>query len=163
MSKDKPLDRMDRQILALLQQDATLTNQEIADTIGLSPAPCSRRVKHLWDAGFIRRQVAILDRRMVNLDLVAIVGISMDRHTARRFDQFEIEIAKIPEVVECFVVTGQKADYILKVVVPDMDRYEHVLLKQINTIDGVSSVHTSFQLRDVFEQRPLPLAYCDVP
>lgn len=160
MSNYRVLDRMDRQILSLLQEDATMTNQDIADSIGLSPAPCSRRVKQLWEDGFIKRQTAVLDRRSVNLDLVAIVGISMDRHTAARFDDFETEIAKIPEVVECYVVTGQQADYILKVVVPDMDRYEHVLLRQINTIEGVSSVHTSFQLRDVFEHRPLPLDYC---
>lgn len=160
MSDNRVLDRMDKQILSLLQADATMTNQDIADHIGLSPAPCSRRVKQLWADGFIKRQVAVLDRRSVHLDLVAIVGISMDRHTASRFDDFEAEIAKIPEVVECFVVTGQQADYILKVVVPDMDRYEHVLLRQINTIEGVSSVHTSFQLRDVFEHRPLPLDYC---
>jgi Lrp/AsnC family leucine-responsive transcriptional regulator len=160
MSKSKTLDRFDRKILECLQRDATLANQEVADEVGLSPAPCSRRIKHLCESGYIKKHMAIVDRRSVNLDLVAIVGISMDRHTAERFAGFETEIAKIPEVIECFVVTGQKADYILKVVVPDMDRYEQVLLSQINTIDGVSSVHTSFQLRDVFESRPLPLDYC---
>ena len=161
MEKSKGLDRMDREILNLLQIDASLTNQEIADQIGLSPAPCSRRTRQLIEKGFIRKQIAILDRKAVNLNLVAIVGISMDFHTADRFEEFEKAIAKIPEIIECFIVTGQQADYILKVMVPDMDRYDQVLLRQINTIEGVSSVHTSFQLRDVFDHRPLPLNYAD--
>ncbi|MEC8011892.1 MAG: Lrp/AsnC family transcriptional regulator [Pseudomonadota bacterium] len=159
MSESHEIDQLDRKIMDLLQRDATLTNQEIADRIGLSPAPCSRRIKQLVEHGFIKRQIAILDRRKLNLNLVAIVGLGLEYHTAEQFAEFEKLIAEIPEVVECYVVTGQKADYILKVVVPDMDRYEQVLLKQITTIKGVSSVHTSFQLRDVFENRPLPLEY----
>ena len=159
MSKGHVLDRMDKAILSLMQRDATLTNQQIADEIGLSPAPCSRRIRQLVEADYISKQMAILNRRAINLNLVAIVGISMDYHTAERFAGFEQAIAEIPEVVECFIVTGQQADYIIKVVVPDMDHYEKILLTQINTIEGVESVHTSFQLRDVFDNRPLPLTY----
>lgn len=159
MEDKHTLDRLDREILRLIQHDASLSNQEISDRIGLSPSPCLRRLRHLHEAGYIKKEMAILDRRALNLNLVAIVGISMDRHTADRFAGFEEAIEAIPEIIECFVVTGQKADYLIKVVVPDMDRYEHILLRQINTIEGVKGVHTSFQLRDVFDHRPLPLHY----
>ena len=157
MNQPTELDKIDKHLLNLLQTDASFTNQELADRVGLSPAPCSRRVRRLMDDGVILKQVAIIDRKSVQLDLVAIVGISLDFHTSNRFKAFEIEIAKVPEVVECFIVTGQKADYILKVVVPNMEQYDEVLLNKINTIEGVQSVHTSFQLRDVFNNRPLPI------
>ena len=157
MDTSSELDKIDKHILKLMQTDASQTNQEIADQVGLSPAPCSRRIRRLIETGIIQKQVAIVDRKAVQLDLVAFVGISMDFHTSDRFEPFETAIAKISEVVECYIVTGQKADYILKVVVPNMEAYDKVLLSQINTIPGVNSVHTSFQLRDVFNNRPLPI------
>lgn len=122
------LDRYDRQILELLQQDAGLSNQDLAERIGLSASPCSRRIKNLEERGFIDQRIALVNRTALNLNLVAIVGIRMDRHTPDRFEHFEQAVAAIDEVIECFLVTGQDSDYQLKVVVPDMDHYHQVLL-----------------------------------
>lgn len=155
------LDRYDRRILQLLQEDAGLSNQELAEKIGLSPSPCSRRVKQLEERGFIDRRVAVLNRQALNCNLVAIIGIRMDRHTPERFANFEAKVQAIDEVIECFLVTGQDSDYQLKVAVPDMDHYHNVLLKHITTIEGVDGVHSSFLLRDIIRHKPLPLKYLD--
>ena len=159
MAEQAKLDRYDRQILELLQQDAGLSNQDLAERIGLSASPCSRRIKNLEERGFIDQRIALINRKALNLNLVAIVGIRMDRHTPDRFEHFEQAVAEIDEVIECFLVTGQDSDYQLKVVVPDMDHYHQVLLKHITTIAGVDGVHSSFMLRDIIKAKPLPLKY----
>lgn len=159
MSETLKLDRYDRRILEELQRDGGLTNQELADRIGLSPSPCSRRVKQLEDAGIIERRVTLLDRRKLGLSLTAIIQISMDRHTPERFEAFEAKVASYPEVQECYLITGQDADYLLKVVVPDMDHYQEFLLNKITRIDGVSGVHSSFVMRRVIDTTELPLGY----
>ena len=141
------IDRIDRHILEQLQQNGSLTNQELADKVGLSPSPCLRRVRALEDAGIIVRQVTILDHKKLGLSLTAIILIGMDRHTPERFATFERQVGEYPEVQECYLITGQDADYMLKVVVPDMDHYHHFLLNRITRIQGVSGVHSSFVLR----------------
>ena len=103
------LDRYDLNILAELQRNAALSNQELAERIGLSPSPCSRRVKQLEDDGYITGQVALLDRKKLGLSLTAYVLIGMDRHTPERFEHFQDEIRKCPEVLECCLVTGMDA------------------------------------------------------
>ena len=122
------LDRTDLRLLAELQKDASLSNLELADKVGLSPTPCARRVKRLVTEGFIERQVAILNPERLGYDLTAHVSISMDRHTPDRFESFEAEIATYDEVIDCSVVTGQSADYLLRVVVKDMKHFEACLL-----------------------------------
>jgi Lrp/AsnC family leucine-responsive transcriptional regulator len=112
------IDRIDRNILEQLQQNGSLTNQELADKVGLSPSPCLRRVRALEDAGIIVRQVTILDHKKLGLSLTAIILIGMDRHTPERFATFERQVGEYPEVQECYLITGQDADYMLKVVVP---------------------------------------------
>jgi Lrp/AsnC family leucine-responsive transcriptional regulator len=153
------LDRFDKRILAELQKDGGLTNQHLAERIGLSPSPCSRRVKQLEEAGIIQRRVTLLDRRKLGLSLTAIIQISMDRHTPERFEAFEAKVRQYPEVQECYLITGQDADYLVKVVVPDMDHYQEFLLNKITRIDGVSGVHSSFVMRRVVDSTELPLAY----
>ncbi|MCR8914055.1 Lrp/AsnC family transcriptional regulator [Marinobacter panjinensis] len=153
------IDRIDRNILEQLQQDGSLTNQELADKVGLSPSPCLRRVRALEEAGVIVRQVTILDHKKLGLSLTAIILIGMDRHTPERFAAFEKEVGEYPEVQECYLITGQDADYMLKVVVPDMDHYHHFLLNRITRIQGVSGVHSSFVLRRVIDSTALPLGY----
>jgi Lrp/AsnC family leucine-responsive transcriptional regulator len=159
MDTELKLDGFDRKILETLQEDANLTNQEIADRIGLSASPCSRRIKSLEDRGYIERRIAVINPKSVNLNLTAILNIRMDKHTPERFENFERKIAALPEVIECLLVTGQDADYQLKVVVPDMDAYHNVLLKHITTIEGVDGVHSSFLLRQIFNHKALPLKY----
>ncbi|MDG0979378.1 MAG: Lrp/AsnC family transcriptional regulator [Halieaceae bacterium] len=151
------IDRIDRQLLELLQSNAHWSNLELADKVGLSPTPCARRVKQLEEAGLIKNYVALLDRDKLGLKLTAYIGITMDRHTPERFEQFEAEVVAYPEVIECSVVTGQSADYLIKAVVPDMQFYEQFLLGRLTRIPGVSGVHSSFQLRQVIQRTQLPL------
>ena len=151
------LDRTDLRLLAELQKDASLSNLELADKVGLSPTPCARRVKRLVTEGFIERQVAILNPEKLGYDLTAHVSISMDRHTPDRFENFEAEIATYDEVIDCSVVTGQSADYLLRVVVKDMKHFEAVLLGKLTRIPGVTGVHSSFVLRKVINRTEIPL------
>lgn len=152
-----PLDRYDCQILQVLQQDGRISNQDLADRIGLSPSPCLRRVRGLEESGLITGYRALLDARKLGLSLMALIHISMDQHTPERFSTFDARIAEIPELLECLLVTGQDADYQLKVVVKDMDAYQELLLDRITRIPGVTGVHSSFVLRRVVDKTALPL------
>lgn len=151
------LDRTDRRILEQMQRNGRISNLELADAVGLSPTPCSRRVKRLEESGLVRGHVTLLDQSMLGLKLTAYIGISMDRHTPDRFEAFEAEVRRYPEVMECCVVTGQSSDYLLKAVVPDMQYYEQFLLGRLTRIPGVTGVHSSFELRRVVENTVLPL------
>jgi Lrp/AsnC family leucine-responsive transcriptional regulator len=150
-------DRYDRRILEELQRDGRVSNQELADRIGLSPSPCLRRVRALEESGLITGYRALLDAKKLGLSLMALIHISMDRHTPERFANFDKAIAALPEVMECLLITGQDADYQLKVVVRDMDAFQHLLLEKITRIKGVSGVHSSFVLRRVVDKTDLPL------
>ncbi|WP_150048446.1 MULTISPECIES: Lrp/AsnC family transcriptional regulator [Methylomonas] len=152
------LDKYDKHILEILQSDGRISNQDLADRIGLSPSPCLRRVKALEEAGLIRSYRAILDGKALGLSLTALIQISMDRHTPERFEAFEAAVAEIPQVLECLLITGQAADYQLKVAVKDLDAYQDLLLKRITGIPGVSGVHSSFVLRRVVDKTALPVA-----
>lgn len=151
------LDPYDRRILAVLQEDGRISNQELADRIGLSPSPCLRRVRALEEAGIIAGYRALLDPAKLGLDLLVILSIAMDRHTPERFAGFEAAVSALPEVLECLLITGREADYQLKVVVRDMAAYHDLLLNRITRIEGVSGVHSSFVLRRVVERTALPL------
>lgn len=151
------LDRYDQHILQLLQEDGRITNQELADRIGLSPSPCLRRVRTLEESGIIAGYHAVLDAKKLGFSLMALIHISMDRHTPDRFSNFEKKIGEISAVLECLLITGQDADYQLKVLVRDMDAYQELLLNKITRIEGVSGVHSSFVLRRVTDKITLPL------
>lgn len=151
------LDRYDKAILDILQTEGHISNQELADRIGLSPAPCLRRVKALEQVGLILGYQALVDAKKLGLSLMALIGISMDQHTPERFANFENSISDIPEVLECLLITGQQSDYLLKVVVKDMDDYQHLLLHKITKIMGVTGVHTSFVLRNVIARSKIPI------
>ena len=151
------LDRYDRQILEILQIDGRINNQDLADRMGLSASPCLRRVRALEEAGLVVGYRALLDARKLGLTLMALVHISMDLHTPERFANFEASIAVLPEVLECLLITGQDADYQLKVAVRDMDHYQALLLDRITRIAGVTGVHSSFVLRRVVDKTALPV------
>ena len=155
------LDRTDLRILDALQHNGGLSNQQLAETVGLSPSPCSRRVQKLEAAGIIVKRETVLDARKLGLDLTVMIQISMDRHTPERFANFEEKVASYPEVQLCYLVTGQEADYLLKVVVPDIDGYQHFLLNKVTRIEGVSGVHSSFVMRRVVDTAALPLNYVE--
>lgn len=153
------LDRYDRHILEILQQEGGLSNLELAERVGLSPSPCSRRVQKLEEAGIIRGRAVLLDSKALGLGLTVMIQISMDRHTPERFEKFEAAIRGFEEVQQCYLITGQSADYLLKVTVPDMDHYQAFLLNKITRIEGVSGVHSSFVMRKVVDATALPLNY----
>lgn len=150
------LDRYDRRILEVLQEEGRISNQELADRIGLSASPCLRRVRSLEESGLIVGYRALLDAKKLGLSLMALIHISMDRHTPERFVNFETRISELPEVLECLLITGQDADYQLKVIVRDMEAYQELLLNRITRIEGVSGVHSSFVLRRVVDKTALP-------
>ncbi|NVK38289.1 MAG: Lrp/AsnC family transcriptional regulator [Gammaproteobacteria bacterium] len=151
------IDRTDRRILQEMQKNGSISNLELAEKVGLSASPCSRRVKALQDAGFIIKTVTLLDAKRLGLDLLAMISISMDRHTPERFEKFESTVAAMDEVLECYLITGQSADYVLKVVVADMEAYQHFLLGKLTRIEGVTGVHSSFVMRKVIERSTLPI------
>ena len=151
------MDRYDQHILEVLQQDGRISNQDLADRIGLSPSPCLRRVRQLEEDGIIDRYVALLKPEKLGLKLTALIQISMDKHTPERFENFERQVKRFPEVQSCYLITGQTADYILQVVVPDMEAYQEFLLGKLTRIEGVSGVHSSFVMRKVVDSTAVPL------
>ena len=153
------MDRYDKKILRILQQDGGISNQELAEQVGLTAAPCSRRVRQLEASGIIEQRSVRLNARNMNLKQTVLLLVSMDKHVTERFEVFEQAIQAIPEVIECYLIAGNNADYQLKIVVPDLDRYHEILLGKITRIPGVTGVQSSFVLKKVFETTALPLDY----
>lgn len=151
------VDNIDIRILKEIQQDSSLTNQELAERVGLSPSPCLRRVKALEESGIINKSVTLLNQRKLGLTLTVFIHISMDRHTPDRFDVFENTLSSYPEVKSLRLVTGQSADYLVEAVVEDMDKYQELLLGRITRIPGVTDIQSSFLLRNVIDRTSLPL------
>ena len=159
MKSSVSLDRFDLKILHELQENGDLSNQDLADRVGLTAAPCSRRVKALEESGVIRDRVFRLNEKAIDLNLFALLHISMDKHIPERFEEFERTIQSLPEVMECYLITGHDADYQLKVAVPDMDRYQDILLGKITRIRGVTGVKSAFIMRKVVDSTAMPLDY----
>lgn len=151
------LDSFDKAILRTLQKDGRIANQDLADKVSLSASPCLRRVRRLEQEGIIEGYAALLSARKLGLKLMAFIQISMDRHTPERFARFEQAVAGHEEVLECHLITGQSADYLLKVVVEDMDAYQSFLLNKITRIEGVTGVHSSFVLKSPLNSTTLPI------
>ncbi len=151
------LDATDRKILRLLQQDARISNLDLAAQVNLSPTPCARRVRRLEDEGYIIGSMVLLDPEKLELALTAYIGVTMERHTNEQFEQFESQVVRFPEVVGCSVVTGRAEDYLLKVVVRSMKHYEEFLLGRLSRLPGVTNLHSSFELRNVTPNKGLPV------
>jgi len=151
------LDRYDRNILQILQEEGRISNQDLAERIGLSQSPCLRRVRALEESGLIIGYRALVDARKLGLTLLALIHIAMDRHTPERFANFDAAVNALPEVLECLLITGQDADYQLKVIVRDMDAYQDLLLNKITRIEGVTGVHSSFVLRQIVNRTAKPV------
>jgi Lrp/AsnC family leucine-responsive transcriptional regulator len=161
MKKTFNLDRFDRKILCELQINGALSNQELAERVGLTAAPCSRRVKNLEESGVIKSRVIRIEEQALSLSLFAILHISMDKHIPERFAEFERIISTFEEVIECYLITGHDADYQLKIAVADMDSYHDILLGKITRIKGVSGVKSAFIMRKIVDTTALPLNYID--
>jgi DNA-binding Lrp family transcriptional regulator len=150
------LDRIDGKILMALQQDGRMTNHDLATRVGLSPSPCLRRVKALESNGVIRTYVALVDPSAVNLPVNVFVNVTLERQAEDRLDVFEATVKQWPEVLECYLMTGE-ADYLLRVVVPDLASYERFLKQYLTRVPGVASIKSSFALKQVRYQTALPL------
>lgn len=156
----RPLDTIDRHILAALQEEGRLSNLELAEKVGLSPSPCSRRVHQLEEDGFIRGYVALLDPAAIDLPVHVFVNITLEKQAEKNLQLFEQFIGQRPEVLECYLMTGS-FDYLLRVVVSDLAAYERFVLDHLTRIPGVASIKSSFALKQVQYQTALPLAHLD--
>ncbi|MES3022448.1 MAG: Lrp/AsnC family transcriptional regulator [Pseudomonadota bacterium] len=150
------LDHTSQKILRELQQNSRLSLNELSEKVGMSASPCWRRQKELEENGYIKRYAAILERRKVNLGLCCILHVSLSRHEAGVVAQFEEQMKICPAVMECYEVTGT-SDYIVKLVVPDMDGYHDLLHNVLLKLPGVSQINTSVALREVKYETALPI------
>ena len=150
------MDEIDRNILKTLQDDARVTNADLAERVGLSPAPCLRRVRALEERGVIRKYVTLLDPGAINLAVTVFVQISLDLQVEDRLEKFQRAIMRRPEVLECYLMTGD-SDYLLRVVVPDVAAYERFLNDSLTRIQGVAGIKSSFALKQVKYSTVLPL------
>ncbi|NIC07351.1 Lrp/AsnC family transcriptional regulator [Billgrantia bachuensis] len=149
------LDRIDRMLLEALQQDARLTTAELAELVSLSPSPCARRIRRLEQAGLITRYRAELDKVRLGLTITIFVQVRLDQHQQERVDEFEESVREMPEVVQCHSVSGH-FDYLLQVIIADMGAFEQ-WLRQFRQLKMVSTVDSSFAIRAIKENGPLPL------
>jgi len=150
------IDDTDRRILNVLQQDARLTVQEVADRVGLSASPCHRRMRQLEERGVITRTIALVDQKAVGLPVSVFVSIKLERQKEEDLERFARAISGWREVLECYLMTGPR-DYLLRVVVADLAAYEQFLKQKLTRLDGVSSIESSFALDQIKYTNALPL------
>lgn len=155
MPKDL-LDAIDRRILVELQHNARVANADLAREVGLSPSPCLRRVRELEESGVIRSYVALLEPSAVGLPISVFVQVSLERQIEQALETFERAILSRPEVMECYLMTGD-ADYLLRIVVADLGAYERFLKEHLTRIPGVASIKSSFALKQIKYRTALPL------
>ncbi len=151
------LDKFDRRILTLLQQDASLPVAELAEKVGLSPSPCWRRVQKLEAEGYIRARVALLDAKKMNLGVTVFAAIRTNQHSVKWLDAFSKAVVGIPEIVEVYRTSGQ-IDYMLRILVPDIEAYDRVYRKLISAIE-LYDVSTTFAMEVLKSTTVLPVDY----
>jgi Lrp/AsnC family leucine-responsive transcriptional regulator len=150
------LDEIDRKILGLLQTDGRITNQDLADRVGLSPSPCLRRVRQLEQSGVVARYVALLDPNAVGLGVTAFVRVRLGAQDDIQLARFETAIAAFSEVMECYLMTGD-SDYQIRVLVGSLQEFEDFLRQKLTRLPGVSQVTSSFALRPIVYRTALPV------
>ena len=150
------LDAIDRRILGVLQADARISNAALAEAVGLSPSPCLRRVRALERGGVIKGYAALVEAGAVGLPISVFVQVTLERQVEQALETFERAIAGRPEVMECYLMTGD-ADYLLRIVVSDLTAYERFLKEHLTRVPGVASIKSSFALNQVKYATALPL------
>ncbi len=150
------LDSIDRRILSVLQERARISNADLAREVGLSPSPCLRRVRELEELGVIRRYATLLDPGAVGLPVSVFVNVTLERQIESALELFEAAVVERPEVMECYLMTGD-ADYLLRVVVADLAAYERFLVDYLTRVPGIASIKSSFALKQVEYRTALPL------
>ena len=148
------LDRADRKILKLLQEDGSITNAELSERVNISPATCHRRTKRLFDEGYITGVRAIIEPRKVGLDTLVMVGIVLDRSTPESFSEFEKAAVGLKGVLQCDLVAGE-FDYLLRIRVKDIDGFNNFHSKKLITLPGVRQARSFFVLKEVKTAAPL--------
>ncbi|MBI1396307.1 MAG: AsnC family transcriptional regulator [Betaproteobacteria bacterium] len=156
------IDRYDIRLLAALQQDGHATNAALGERVNLSPSQISRRVQRLEEAGVVAGYAALLDAQALGLGVSAYAQIVLERHDRTRPAEFEREVAAMPEVLECFAVTGE-ADYMLRIVTPDLATFSDLMMKRLLTLPGVAQVKTSIALTTIKATHQLPLEHVSRP
>lgn len=151
------MDKIDRNILKLLQEDATLSTADIAEQVGLSTTPCWRRIQRLEESGVIRKKVALLSRDKLNLGVNVFVAVKTNQHNWQWLAQFSEAVNQFPEVVEFYRMAGE-SDYLLRVVVPDIPAFDTFYKKLVQTTD-LSDVSSSFAMEQIKYTTSLPLEY----
>ena len=150
------LDEIDLRIVRALQADGRLPLQELAEKVGLSASPCARRVRNLEKAGIIKGYAAVIDPAKVGLPISVFASIKLERQREEELDRFAQAIRRWPEVVDCFLMTGQR-DYLMRIVVSDLEAYERFLKEKLTRLDGVASIESSFALGEVKRSHALPV------
>ena len=156
MLKSK-LDEIDSKILAELQANARLRNVELAEKVGLSASPCLRRVRRLEELGIIKGYATLVDQQAVNLPVSVFIQVTLEKQIEPALELFECQIREWPEVMECYLMTGD-ADYHLRVVTTDLAQYERFLMEKLTRLDGVASIKSAFSLKQVTYRTALPVA-----
>ncbi|MFB5141878.1 Lrp/AsnC family transcriptional regulator [Vibrio diabolicus] len=149
------MDKIDRQLINLMQKDATLTTAELADKVGLSASPCARRIKRLEQEGVISGYRAIVSRDMVGIAMTVFVEVSLNNHQASSIDEFEHAVVEMDEVISCHVVSGAY-DYLLEVVSKDLAGYE-TFTRKLQRLENVKDIHTHLAIRQVKGNGSLPI------
>lgn len=149
------MDKIDRQLLHLIQKDATLTTAELADQVGLSASPCTRRLKRLEQEGVISGYRAMISRGAVGIAMTVFVEVSLNNHQASSIDEFETAIVDMDEVISCHVVSGAY-DYLLEVVSKDLPGYES-FTRKLQRLENVKDIHTHLAIRQVKGNGCLPI------
>jgi Lrp/AsnC family transcriptional regulator len=157
ITRQRSMDKLDRKILELLQHNGGLTAAEIADRVGLSKAPCWRRIKKLQEEGIVKQTVALLDARALNVGTTVFVMLKTAKHNQAWFDKFVAAVRDIPEVTEIHRMSGD-VDYLMRIVVPDIDAYDVVYKRLISTVEFLD-VSASFALETIKYTTALPLGY----
>ena len=152
----RQLDAIDRRILEHLQDNARISNVDLAARVGISASPCWRRVRELEESGVISNYATLIDAASVGLMVSVFVNVSLERQVERELDVFQNAIRERPEVMECYLMTGE-ADFLLRVVVPDLMAYERFLMDHLTRVPGIASIRSSFALKQVKYRTALPL------
>ena len=150
------LDRIDRRLLHFIQSDARLPNTELAERLNLSPSPCLRRVRNLESRGVIKRYVGIIDPALVGLPINVFVTVRLKNQDRKALEIFEARIQDCKEIMECYLMTGN-SDYLMRVVMPDIQRFEQFLLDKITTIPSVANIESGFSLKQVIYRTEMPI------
>ena len=152
----EPLDKYEKRILALLQEDASLSTAAIAEKVGLSASPCWRRIDRLEREGFIRRKVALVDRKKVGLNAHIFAQIKLNAHGRANLDEFAEAIRAFPEVLECYVLMGP-VDFLIRVVASDIEAYERFFFNRLSQLPGVQEVNSTVALSEIKATTALPI------